>query len=119
MRTTTLFRFLLIALFLFAYQTTTIHSKHHHLEDFDGCQVCKASKNLGTSQHETVFSLLTENIAVEVSEVEEKRVVRASFDLTQTPERESLCFEGMLAFEVTIPPLGFDAHAPPHTTTLS
>lgn len=114
MRTTTLFRFVLIALFLFAYQTTTIHSKHHHLADFDGCQVCKASKSLGASQHETVFSLPSENIAVEVSEVEEKRVVSASFDLTQTPERKSLCFEGMSAFYISTPPIGFDANAPPH-----
>ncbi|MDD2451486.1 MAG: hypothetical protein PHU67_06195 [Sulfurovum sp.] len=115
MSSATLFRFLLIALFLFAYQTTTIHSKHHHLADFDGCQVCKASKSLGASHHETVFSLPSENIAVEVSEVEEKRVVRPSFDLTQIPERKILCFEGMLAFEVAAPLLGFDAHAPPST----
>jgi hypothetical protein len=114
-RRAALFRFVLIALFLFAYQTTTIHSKHHHIEGFGECQVCKASKSLGTSHHETLFSLQSENIGVEVSEVEEKRIVRTSFDLTQPPEEKTVCFEGMLAFEVTTPPLGFDAHAPPCT----
>jgi hypothetical protein len=114
-KSATLFRFVLIALFLFAYQMTTIHSKHHHLEEFGGCQICKASKSLGTSHHEVLFSLQSENIGVEVSEVEEKRIVRASFDLTQTYEQKTSCFEGMSAFEVTIPPLGFDANAPPCT----
>ncbi|MFT7879642.1 MAG: hypothetical protein ABXS91_04525 [Sulfurimonas sp.] len=110
----TLFRFILIALFLFAYQTTTIHSKHHHLEEFGGCQVCKASKSLGTSHHEVLFSLQSESIAVEVSEIAEKQIVRASFDLTQTPELKTVCFDGMSDLFVYTLPLGFDAHAPPH-----
>ncbi|MDM5272645.1 hypothetical protein PGH07_10725 [Sulfurovum sp. zt1-1] len=111
---TTLFRFVLIAFFLFAYQTTTIHSKHDHLSEFSECQVCIAFKSLGTSQHETVFSLQSESIAIEVSEVEEKRIVKDAYDLTQTPEQKTVCFDGMLALDVSVPPFGFDANAPPY-----
>lgn len=114
-RRAALFRFVLIVLFLFAYQTTTIHSKHHHLEEFGGCQICKASKSLGTSHHEVFFSLQSESIAVEVSEIEEKRIIRTSFDLTQPPELKTVSFVGMSVFSVTALPLGFDPHAPPHT----
>ncbi|UFH59746.1 hypothetical protein [Sulfurovum mangrovi] len=114
-RSAAVFRFVLIALFLFAYQTTTIHSKHHHLEEFGGCQVCKASKSLGTSHHETLFSLQSESIAVEVSEIEEKKIIQASYDLTQTPEQETASYEGMIALSVPTLPLGFDPHAPPYT----
>ena len=108
------FHLLLIALFIWTSQSVTIHSKHHHLEEFGECQVCKASKSLGTSHHETVFSLLTESVAVEVSKIEEKQIVQASYDLTQTVEQKSVCYEGMLVVYISAPHLGFDAHAPPY-----
>lgn len=112
--TTVLFRFVLIALFLFSYQTTTIHSKHHFIEELSECHVCKTAKELGTAQHETVFSQISESIAVELNEVEEKRIVNSSYDLTQTPQRQAVDYEGMSIFSVGTLPLGYHATAPPY-----
>lgn len=112
--TTVLFRFVLIALFLFSYQSTTIHTKHHHIAELSQCHICKVSKELGTTQHKTLFSQHGESIAVEVSEVEEKRVAKASYDLTQIPELRDVDLDGMHCLCVDDIPSGYSATAPPH-----
>ncbi|WP_296824447.1 hypothetical protein [Sulfurovum sp.] len=114
MNSNIIFRFVLLALFLFAYQTTTIHSKHHFIEGLSECQVCKAAKTLGATHHETSFILFDESIAIEVGEVEEKRIVNASYDLTQIPDRKAINFEGMSVFDVDRLPLGYHTTAPPY-----
>jgi len=108
------FRFILLALFLFSYQTTTIHSKHHFINELSECQVCKAAKELGTAQHETAFFQISESVAVEINEVEEKRIVKSSYDLTQTPQLQAIDFVGMSVYSVGTLPLGYYATAPPY-----
>lgn len=109
------FRLVLLALFLFSYQTTTIHSKHHFIDELSECQVCKAAKELGAAQHETAFLQVSETIAVEVNEVKEKKITKSSYDLMQSPVRCLNDFDGLTDIQLYIPFTGYFSTAPPYT----
>ena len=112
-RTNVLFRFVLIALFLFAYQTTTIHTQHHHIAELGKCQVCDVSKTLGKAEHKTIFLEAAQSIAVEIEEIHTKQIVKDAFDLTQKPLPLRIDFRGWRLCETKTIPLGYFATAPP------
>jgi hypothetical protein len=110
-----MFHFVLIALFLFAFQVTTLHIKHHLSEDEDQCHVCQASKHLdGSHHHHTSADLLMDVVPLQVNDVEEKVEIREAFDLTQTLQRKRIdlsCFKHVIPQN---PPLAYYATAPPY-----
>ena len=50
-------------------------------------------KQLETNQHKTAFQIIPESAAIEVSEVEERILVKEAFDLTQTLLCKSVDFQ--------------------------
>ena len=113
MNTAIVFRSVLIALFLFTYQTTTIHTKHHHIEEVSECHICEASKVLGRAHHETPFLELVESVAVEVAEIETKQLTETLFETTQKPDSLAVDLEGMHLYVLGDIPPAYYATAPP------
>lgn len=107
------FRFVLLALFLFAYQTTATHTKHHLAKELSECKVCQASKHLDTTSHQTTFIVFADITAVEVEAVLEKIIVKDAFDLTQTPDIKRRDYTGYKQFYPKAPQLTYQALAPP------
>lgn len=109
-----MFHVALIALFLFAFQVTTLHTEHYLSEDSDGCQVCQVSEQLDGGQHHSSVDLIMDTPLLELSEVEEKVVIREAFDPTQKPERKSVELSGFKHFPPRLPLLAYYATAPPY-----
>lgn len=109
-----MFHFGLIALFLFAFQVTTLHIEHHLSEDLDHCHICQASEHLNGGQHHSPVDLIMDTPLLELSVVEERVVIREAFDLTQTPQRKSIDLFGFKHFTLQLSPLAYYATAPPY-----
>ncbi len=107
------FRFILLALFFFAYQTTAIHSKHHLVKELNQCEVCHLSKHLDANSHETFFIVVSDILAVELETVEEKAIIKEAFDLTQKPQIKRLDLSGLKHLNPRKPILTYYALAPP------
>ena len=107
------FRFVLLALFLSAYQTTAIHAKHHLAKEISHCKICQASKHLDANSHQISFIAMADITAVEVEAIEEKVLVKVAFDLTQTPQVRRCDLSGLKQFEPQKPHLTYQALAPP------
>jgi hypothetical protein len=110
-----MFHFGLIALFLFAFQVTTLHTTHHLNEDSDHCHVCQAFKHLdGSHHHHASVDLVMDVAPLQVNEVEEKVEIREAFDLTQKYQRKSVDLSGFKRFKLQLSPLAYYATAPPY-----
>ena len=105
---------LLIALFVWAFQSSAIH--HHHNE-IEQCNLCHTVEQLELSHHNNSSTIIVnENLAVKVREQVEKVVVNSRFDYTilsrLTPinilEDRQYCVEPIsLGFNATAPPVYF------------
>lgn len=105
---------LFILLFLFIYQTSTLHSKKHFIDELSECHICQTSNDLSSAQHERTSLPVQETIAVEVNEVKEKKITKSSYDLRQTIQRQAVDYDGRLLFTVRALPPGYYATAPPY-----
>ena len=74
-----MFHFILIALFMFAFQITTLHTKHQLSEDADHCHVCQASKHLDGSHHHSPIDLIMDTPVLEIREIEEKVMIKERY----------------------------------------
>lgn len=105
---------LLIALFLWAFQTTTIHFQHTHIDDISECNVCQASQQTELYHHNTPKVAVTENLAIKKAErVVRKVIVASTFVYTSVPHRSLVALLESQECSVVLLPLGYDATAPP------
>jgi len=111
---TNFFRFVLIALFLFAYQASTIHSTHHLVKEHIDCHLCASSQQFDTNLHETTFPIIIESISLEIGSLEQRVVLKKRLDLIQKPLAKRTDFTGLQHFSVMPIPLGYLSTAPPH-----
>lgn len=108
------FQLLMVALFLFTYQGITIHSKQHFVEAVSECHLCDASEHLDLHPKQKTPSLVVyKHFAIEVSEVEEKRIKRVAYDLTRQPQLRMVDFDGLVTVGFDRPLLGYFSTAPP------
>lgn len=108
---------LLIALFVGAYQNSTIHSKHHHIDEMSECHVCHTSEQLDHGHHQSTTPIVGENIAVKTRKHVEKIVVKTRFDHQDTPPFKKVDIVETHRYFVLSSPLGFLATAPPYPYT--
>ncbi len=105
--------FLLIALFVWAFQSTTIHSQHHELEEISECNICDISQKMKLYQHNNPVIVVNENLAVKIRREVEKVVVHSSFDYTDTPRFKQIDIIKNPQYTDRSVTLGFNATAPP------
>ena len=106
---------LLIALFVGAYQNSTIHSQHHHLDEMSECHTCHTSEQLDHGHHQSTTVIVGENIAVRTREHAEKIVVRPRFDYKEIPPFKKVDIVETQSYFALSLPLGFFATAPPNS----
>ena len=112
---TNFFRFVLIALFLFAYQASTIHSTYHLVKEHIDCHLCASSQQFDTNLHETTFPIIIESNSLELGNLEQRVVLKKPLNLTQKLLVKRTDFTGMQHFSVMPIPLGYLSTAPPYT----
>ena len=111
---TNFFRFVLIALFLFAYQASTIHSTHHLVKEHMDCHLCAGSQQFDTNLHETTFPVIIEPNSLETGKLEQRVVLKKRLDFIQKPLVKLVDFTGMHHYMVALIPLGYFSTAPPY-----
>ena len=111
---TNIFRFMLIALFLFAYQSSTIHSTHHLVKEHIDCHLCVGSQQFDTTLHETTLPAIVESNSLETGKLEQRVVLKKRLDFIQKPLVKLADFTGMHHYMVALIPLGYLSTAPPH-----
>ncbi len=110
---TNVFRFVLLALLLLAYQSSTIHSTQHLLKTHEDCHLCVSGQKFDENLHETNFPIILESFTIESTNLEQRVVVKEPLDLLQKPLVKGTDFTGMQHFAVMPIPLGYVSTAPP------
>ena len=110
---TYLFRFVMLALLLLAYQSSTIHSTQHLVETHKDCHLCLSGQKLEENLHETNFPIILESFTIAPANIEQRIVVKEPVDLLQKPLVQRTDFTGMQHFAVLSIPLGYFSTAPP------
>ncbi len=113
MNKTNVFRFVLLALLLLAYQSSTVHSTQHLVKIHEDCHLCLSGEKFDENLHETNFPVILESFTMESTNVEQRVVVKETLDLLQKPLVKRTDFTGMQHFAVIPPPLGYYSTAPP------
>jgi len=111
---TNFFRFVLIALFLFAYQSSTIHSSQHPFNKHKDCHLCVSGQQFDANLQETTFPVIIESYSLEFGNIEQKVELKRHLDFLQKPLVKRTDFTGMKYFSVMSIPLGYDTTAPPY-----
>jgi hypothetical protein len=111
--TTLLFRLSFIALFLLSYQSSTIHTKHHHVESITKCSICHAAKTSGKGHHQHSVTHFNESVGIEVSQVETKPITRQAFSLEPSPFCQLNDFDGLKVANIPAIAKGYFSTAPP------
>jgi hypothetical protein len=106
-------KLLLIALFVWASQSTTIHFQHHELEDISECNVCNTSQKVKLYQHNRHVVVSNENLAVKIRREVKKVVVHSSLDYTDVPQIKQIDIVKYSQYTDRSVALGFNATAPP------
>ena len=106
-------KLLLIALFVWTSQSTTIHFQHHELAEISECNVCDTYRKMKLYQHNSPVVLSHDNLALNIRREVEKVVVNASFDYTDTPQFKKVDIVKKSQYTDKSVALGFNATAPP------
>ena len=104
---------LLIALFIWAFQSSTIHFQHHAIEEMSECNVCDISENMKLYQHNSPVVVFNENLAVKIKRQVEKIVINPRFDYTDVPKFKQIDIVKKSKYIDRFVALGFNATAPP------
>lgn len=105
---------LLIALFVWAFQSSTIHFQHHEIEEISECNLCHTSEQLDLNHHNGSTVIVNENLAVKTRKHVERVVVKSRFDYTLVPQVKWVDIVEDQQYAVKRIPLGYYAMAPPH-----
>ena len=106
---------LLIALFVFAFQSTTIHFQHHVIDEMSECNLCHTSEQLDLYNHHSSVVVVNENFAVKTRQHVEKIVVKSRFDYTDVAQCKWVNIVDNRQYTVKSIPLGYLSNAPPYT----
>ncbi len=109
-----LFRFVLIALLLLTYQSSTIHSSQHLLEIHEDCHLCVSDQKFDENLHKTNSPIILESYTIAAKNLEQRIVVKEPLDLLQKSLLKSTDYTGMKYFYVKQTPLGYLSTAPPY-----
>ena len=104
---------LLIALFVWAFQSTTIHFQHNDIDQISECNLCHTSQKFDLSHHNSSIVIVNEHLAVKTRKRAVKVVVKSRFDYTDVPKLERVNIVSNREYTVEPIPLGFQATAPP------
>lgn len=104
---------LLIALFVFASQSTTIHFQHQVIDEISECNLCHTSEQLDLYNHHSSVVVVNENFAVKTRQHVEKIVVKSRFDYTDVPHLRRMGIVEYRKYTVKPIPLGYLSTAPP------
>ena len=115
MNKTYFFRFVLLTLFLLAYQLNTTHSIKHLVKSNDDCHLCVSGQQFDANLHKTSFPIVLESYNIESAKLEQRTVVKKRLDFTQKPLRKKTDLTGMQYFAIAPIPLGYFSTAPPTT----
>jgi hypothetical protein len=113
MNKTYFFRFVLIALFLLAYQSSTVHSSKHLLQKVTDCHECVSSEQFEHTVHQTIFPVIVESQSTESEHIEQRVTLKASIDHVQKPLVKRVDLTGLQHFCIPPIPLGYLSTAPP------
>lgn len=105
---------LLIALFVWAFQSTTIHLQHSVIDEMSECNLCHTSEQLDLYNHHSSVVVVNENFAVKTKQHVEKVVVRSRFDYTAVPQFKWIDKVKNQNYALKPVSLGFNATAPPY-----
>ena len=104
---------LLIALFVWASQSTTIHFQHQELDKISECNICDTFQKIKLYQHNSHVIVVNENLAVKIRRQVEKVVVNASYDYAGVPKFKKIDIVKNSQYTDRSVLLGFNANAPP------
>lgn len=107
------FHLLLIALFVWSFQTISIHMPQHLHEEEATCQLCDISEYLDLHHNESIPLVVNENIAVKTNREVEQVIVNERFDHKDIPQLKYVKIAENRHCFIGFTPLGFDATAPP------
>ena len=103
----------MLTLFVWAFQSTTVHYQHHAIEEISECKVCDISEQMELYQHNTPVFMAHENLAVKIRRDVRKVVVKSKFDYTKVLRLKQIDILESRQYSVASIPLGFNATAPP------
>ena len=104
---------LLIALFVWASQSTTIHFQHYEIDKISECSLCHTSEQIDLHHQNSSLVIVNENLAVRSTKKVEKVIVKSRFDYTNVPPIKQVKLVENRHYAVEPTPLGFNATAPP------
>ena len=115
MRLKQIINLLLIALFLGAFQTATIHSKHQSIETITECKVCAFTKHNTLTPHHIPQNIILENVAIARDTKKEIACVsiQRGFVYERVLKKLPVKVVNKELNDFKSPPLGYDATAPP------
>jgi len=116
MNKTYFFRFVLLSLFLLAYQSSTIHSSKHLFEAHEDCYLCETDIQFDETFHETIFPVILDSYSIVSANLEKRVVLKKHFDFTKKPLVKRADLTGMQHFCISSIPLGYLSTAPPKTS---
>ena len=108
------FHLVLIALFVWSFQSRVEHIQHHDTDELTACKVCHESEEINHTPHHTPVVEVHENLAVKTRrEAQQPVVVRERFDYMKAPQPRYAETVVNRQCNTAPTPLGFNATAPP------
>ena len=108
------FHLVLIALFVWSFQSRVDHVQHHDIDELTECKVCHEAGEINHTQHHTPVVEVNENFAVKIRrESQQQVVVSERFDYMAGPQPKYVEKVVYCQCDMALISLGFDATAPP------
>ena len=108
------FHLVLIALFVWSFQSRVEHIQHHDTDELTECKVCHEAEEINHTQHHTPVAEVHENLAVKTRrEAQQQVVVTERFDYLEVPQPTHLDIVVDCQCNMASTPLGFYSTAPP------
>jgi hypothetical protein len=110
------FNLMLIALFLWTFQSRLDHIQYHNIDELTECKVCHQAGQINHTQNHTPVVEVNDYLGIQTRREAQKQVfVAERFDHTQAPKLEHIETVIHYQCDMALIPLGFDSTAPPIT----
>jgi len=114
MKVKNLINLCLIALFVVAFQSKTIHFAQHAIDEISECKVCKVIEDIDLSHQNSSTLVLTESFAIETKKSKEKIVLKSRYDYDEPSPLGKQNIAPTKLYSSRHIALAFDATAPPY-----
>lgn len=105
---------ILIALFLWSFQSRVNHIQHHNLDELAECKVCDQAGEINHNQNHTPVVEVNEYLGIQTRKESQQQIVVAErFDYTEAPKPQHIERVIHCQCDMALTPLGFDSTAPP------